>query len=60
MFIGQSCKVHLKKNELPSGALIVSCSKYRTVVKDRIYMKIMITLDLEHVAFMDIGPSLIK
>ena len=34
MFIGQGCKVHLKKNELPSGTLIVSCSKHITVVKD--------------------------
>ena len=34
MFIGQGCKVHLKKDELPSGILIVSCSKHITVVKD--------------------------
>ena len=34
MFIGQGCKVHLKKSELPSGTLIVSCSKHITVVKD--------------------------
>ena len=34
MFIGQGCKVHLKKNELPGGTLIVSCSKHITVVKD--------------------------
>ena len=34
MFIGQGCKVHLKKEELPSGILIVSCSKHITVVKD--------------------------
>ena len=34
MFVGQGCKVHLKKNELPSGTLIVSCSKHITVVKD--------------------------
>ena len=34
MFIGQGCKVHLKKDELPSGTLIVSCSKHITVVKD--------------------------
>jgi hypothetical protein len=34
MFIGQGCKVHLKKNELPNGTLIVSCSKHITVVKD--------------------------
>ena len=34
MFIGQGCKVHLKKNELPSGTLIVSCSKHITVVKN--------------------------
>ena len=34
MFIGQGCKVHLKKNELPGGTLIVSCSKHITVVKN--------------------------
>jgi hypothetical protein len=34
MFIGQGCKVHLKKNELPNGTLIISCSKHITVVKD--------------------------
>ena len=34
MFIGQGCKVHLKKDELPMGILIVSCSKHITVVKD--------------------------
>ena len=34
MFIGQGCKVHLKKSELPSGTLIISCSKHVTVVKD--------------------------
>ena len=32
MFIGQGCKVHLKKSELPMGTLIVSCSKHITVV----------------------------
>ena len=36
MFIGQGCKVHLKKKELPSGTLIVSCSKHITVVKDSV------------------------
>ena len=36
MFVGQGCKVHLKKEELPSGILIVSCSKHITVVKDGI------------------------
>jgi len=34
MFIGQGCKVHLKKEELPKGILIVSCSKHITVVKN--------------------------
>ena len=34
MFVGQGCKVHLKKDELPIGTLIVSCSKHITVVKD--------------------------
>ena len=36
MFVGQGCKVHLKKSELPKGNLIVSCSKHITVVKDGI------------------------
>ena len=36
MFIGQGCKVHLKKKELPCGTLLVSCSKHITVVKDGI------------------------
>lgn len=36
MFIGQGCKVHLKRDELPSGILIVSCSKHITVVKNRV------------------------
>ena len=34
MFVGQGCKVHLKKDELPNGTLIISCSKHITVVKD--------------------------
>ncbi len=34
MFIGKGCAVHLKKKELPSGTLLVSCSKHITVVKD--------------------------
>ena len=34
MFVGKGCKVHLKKNELPKGTLIVSCSKHITVIKD--------------------------
>ena len=36
MFVGQGCKVHLKKDELPNGTLIVSCSKHITVVKNGI------------------------
>ena len=32
MFIGQGCKTHLKKEELPNDTLIVSCSKHITVV----------------------------
>ena len=36
MFIGQGCKIHLKKNELPNCTLIVSCSKHITVVKEGI------------------------
>jgi hypothetical protein len=47
MFVGQGCKVHLKKEELPSGTLLVSCSKH-------------ITVEMEHVAFMDIGPKIIN
>lgn len=34
MKFGQGCKVHLKKDELPSGTLIVSVSKHLTCVKD--------------------------
>jgi hypothetical protein len=34
MFVGKGCKIHLKKEELPSGTLLVSCSKHITVVKD--------------------------
>ena len=34
MFVGQGCKVHLKKEELPSGTLLVSCSKHITVVSN--------------------------
>lgn len=34
MQIGQGCKVHLKKEELPSGVLVVSVSKHLTCVKD--------------------------
>ena len=34
MFVGQGCKVHLKREELPMGTLIVSCSKHLTVVID--------------------------
>jgi len=34
MFVGQGTKVHLKKEELPMGTLIVSCSKHLTVVID--------------------------
>ena len=34
MFVRQGCKVHLKKEELPSGTLLGSCSKHITVVKD--------------------------
>jgi hypothetical protein len=34
MLIGQGCKVHLKKDELPSGKLIVRVSKHLTAVID--------------------------
>jgi len=34
MFIGQGCKVHLRKNELPSGRLIASLSKHLCAVVD--------------------------
>ena len=36
MFVGKGCKVHLKKEELPSGTLLVSCSKHITVVSNGI------------------------
>lgn len=36
MFVGKGCKVHLKKEELPGGTLLVSCSKHITVVRDGI------------------------
>ena len=36
MFVGQGCKVHLKREELPSGILLVSCSKHITGVKNGI------------------------
>ena len=32
MKIGQGCKVHLRKNELPSGTLIVNVSRHLTTV----------------------------
>lgn len=34
MFVGQGCKVHLRKEELPSGRLIVAVSKHLTAVID--------------------------
>jgi hypothetical protein len=34
MFIGSGCKVHLKKDELPSGNLIVRVSKHIVAVID--------------------------
>ena len=34
MFVGQGCKVHLIKNELPPGKLIVQCAKHLTSVID--------------------------
>jgi hypothetical protein len=34
MKIGQGCKVHLRKEELPSGRLIVSVSRHLTAVID--------------------------
>lgn len=32
MFIGQGCKVHLKKTELPSGAILCNVSKHYVAV----------------------------
>lgn len=32
MFIGLGCKVHLRPEELPTGRLIVSCSRHMTAV----------------------------
>ena len=34
MFIGQGCKVHLCKEELPKGRLVVNVSKHSTAVID--------------------------
>jgi hypothetical protein len=34
MKIGSGCKVHLKKEELPSGSLVVSVSKHLAAVID--------------------------
>jgi hypothetical protein len=34
MQIGSGCKVHLRKDELPSGRLIVKLSKHLTTVID--------------------------
>jgi len=34
MFIGSGCKVHLKKDELPNGTLILSLSRHLTTVID--------------------------
>jgi hypothetical protein len=34
MHIGQGCKVHLRKEELPSGKLIVAVSRHMTTVID--------------------------
>lgn len=36
MFIGQGCKVHLHREELPNGILIVRLSKHLTCVKEGI------------------------
>jgi hypothetical protein len=36
MKIGEGCKVHLRKDELPSGRLIVSVSRHLTAVIDGI------------------------
>lgn len=36
MKFGQGCKVHLKKEELPSGTIVVNLSKHIVCVKDGI------------------------
>lgn len=36
MFIGQGCKVHLHKDELPKGVLVISLSRHLTCVIDGI------------------------
>lgn len=36
MLIGRGCKVHLRKDELPNGRLIVKVSKHLTTVIDGI------------------------
>jgi len=34
MFVGQGCKVHMKKDELPSGRIILNVSKHYCAVVD--------------------------
>jgi hypothetical protein len=36
MFIGQGCRVHLRKDELPAGRLVVNVSKHMVAVIDGI------------------------
>ncbi len=36
MFIGSGCRIHLKADELPSGRLVVNCSRHITAVIDGI------------------------
>jgi hypothetical protein len=38
MLVGQGCKVHLKKDELPKGTIIVRLSRHLAAVQDGVVM----------------------
>jgi hypothetical protein len=38
MLVGQGCKVHLKKDELPDGTIIVRLSRHLAAVQDGVVM----------------------
>lgn len=38
MLVGQGCKVHLKKDELPEGTIIVRLSRHLAAVQDGVVM----------------------
>ena len=61
MFIGQGCKVHLKKNELPSGILIISCSKtHYSCLRMEFFMILMIVQEVVPDVFMATGLNLTR